>query len=788
MEPKLQTLPQYFKTETSPMIQHSAFPPFKIEHRYRGVYERAGFDVNLKGDSPTSEMRSMKSPTMLRFPQSSNGVKSSNSSAHSVGGSMKNDYVVPGSAKTTKSFGELQKRTPYPVYENRAHSESEPNTSNLSPVSPDGKSPSSIRFHEVPQNARSVNPEIPVVQIQHCDTAENTELPPPSNNGFTFMPSSTQNKNLKNLSLNLNDSQSSKNDNSQVNENDDDSIETESYDTTSETSFNNHYNQINDVGSKRSSQSSIKTTELITSSLMQPGYGLPSPPPTSKSSELQTDDSLIKKQRLSSALNEFRKDIEDHKNYVPKTPSVPNTPTFGEAPQLPTSLPPNKAFGQIDVTQNSSRFSYNQNYVNSANDVSLTKNISLDQNIDPSNQFQDFRNQQLAADTQLNDEYQNFLQSGNKSQPRASQVSMVSSILSKDSDYEMDGGADEEMERQLHALKMGENYDDSTVNEAVSSDIQHQKADSNDNIDISSSWDTIPKRKSNVITAAIPTINIQNIDEDDSPVSANNSFENNDTQDCTWESIKPLSINNSEKEQSNGASHNGVIEKEINVDDSNDGIEVKPLSPKNHLVEEELRDMNFAVQEVPNSGQKNYNNEREIQDHSFKYPSGKGPCRVCQKEISPISKGPQKSVFSKTGELSGQWHRSCFTCAYAGCTVKFSKSIQCYVYDDNAFCHNHYHELNDTLCQYCSKGIEGECVENELYQKWHLHCLTCHQCKCQINKDYYLINGACYCEEDALKIIKGGSSYEDLSGNLKTGGLTTSDKVEKRRTRIMYVE
>lgn len=39
-----------------------------------------------------------------------------------------------------------------------------------------------------------------------------------------------------------------------------------------------------------------------------------------------------------------------------------------------------------------------------------------------------------------------------------------------------------------------------------------------------------------------------------------------------------------------------------------------------------------------------------------------------------------------------------------------------------------------------------------------------------------------------MKIIKEGGSYEDMSGNVKTGGLTTSDKVEKRRTRIMYVE
>ena len=131
MEPKLQTLPQYYKTETSPMIQHSAFPPFKIEHRYRGVYERAGFDVNLKGDSPTSDVRSTRSPTMQRFQHSSNGMNSSNSSANSIGGSMKIDSAMPSSAKTSKSFGELQRRTPYPVYENRAHSESDSTSSHI---------------------------------------------------------------------------------------------------------------------------------------------------------------------------------------------------------------------------------------------------------------------------------------------------------------------------------------------------------------------------------------------------------------------------------------------------------------------------------------------------------------------------------------------------------------------------------------------------------------------------------------------------------------------------------
>lgn len=773
MEPKLQTLPHYFKTETSPMIQHSAFPPFKIEHRYRGVYERAGFDVNLNGSTLSSDGRSMKSPISQKFPANSGGNTSVNTSANSIHSVKKNDSdsVMPSSAKTSKSFGELEKHTPYPVHENRVHSESQPNTSLASPVTPGVKSThTQVSEGHHPNSERS---NIPTFQIQQVDSSKNAQLPPPNTNGFNFTPS-MQNKNLKNLSLNLNDQDDlSKR---ETNERDNDSTETESFETTTEVPAERFQNTKDDRHSRHSSQSSIKTDELLSSSPTQVNHGLPSPPPTSRSYELQPDDSLIKKQRLSSALNEFRKDIEDHKNYIPKSPSVPNSPALKNTPQLPTASPSQIGLSKFEPQRNiDNRFSYNQSYVNNSSNDTFDKVSQDEKNMNPSDQFQNFRDEQFATDHNLNSEYQNFLKLGKKSEPRDSQVSMVSSILSKDSNYSQDEEADETMERQLQALKVGNANDASSVEQVRGEELGTETKDL--------PLESMSKEQS------IPTFNIENIDDDNEKEPISNPRESYDDQDfedhnnTTWESIKPLCVNHSENKKPD---NDGEGDSRGPTEEGNHDMEVKPLSPKNHLVEEELKNINFPAQDLNATNEKQQLENKPEQ--TTKYPSGQGPCRACKNDGFSTTKGPQKSVFSKTGELSGQWHRACFTCAYSGCDIHFSKSVQCYVFDDNAFCHNHYHELNDTLCQMCSRGIEGECVENELYQKWHLYCLTCHKCQDPINKDYYLINGASYCETDAVDIIKDGGSYKDADGNMKTGGLTISDKVEKRRTRIMYVE
>lgn len=286
---------------------------------------------------------------------------------------------------------------------------------------------------------------------------------------------------------------------------------------------------------------------------------------------------------------------------------------------------------------------------------------------------------------------------------------------------------------------------------------------------------------------------------------------------------------------------------------------IKPLSPKNHSVEEELNNLNFKIHDsgsvlnedsfepieplkpksnpnprgftpFPTSEDFNYrdsastvhpsahtsaHNSTHNSTQNFaaqnnfvadssgvpprskpcsahlstsRFPPGEGPCRGCNLDVAPYAKGPKKAIYSKTGELSGQWHRECFECAYPECDIHFTKSVQCYAFDDNAYCHHHYHELNNTICVKCKQGIEGECIENEIKQKWHLNCLVCEKCSHPINNDYFLINNHIFCENDAQRIINGQESYNDRDGKVKHGGLSTSDRIEKRRTRLLFVD
>lgn len=159
-------------------------------------------------------------------------------------------------------------------------------------------------------------------------------------------------------------------------------------------------------------------------------------------------------------------------------------------------------------------------------------------------------------------------------------------------------------------------------------------------------------------------------------------------------------------------------------------------------------------------------------------PAGLGPCRECREAVDPHARGGRKAIYSKNGELSGQWHRQCFKCAYAGCDVQFNKHVACYVLLDNAFCHDHYHTLNGTRCQECNNGIEGECIENELKQKWHVSCLKCSECLRSIATDYYVVNERIMCDDDAARHI----------ANKKKDGLSALDKIEKRRTRVLYLD
>lgn len=117
----------------------------------------------------------------------------------------------------------------------------------------------------------------------------------------------------------------------------------------------------------------------------------------------------------------------------------------------------------------------------------------------------------------------------------------------------------------------------------------------------------------------------------------------------------------------------------------------------------------------------------------IKFPPGEGPCRSCGLVVSG-----KRSYSKAANELSGQWHRSCFRCIE--CNLPFSKTIPCYILDDQPYCQLHYHEANDSICRMCQGFIEGECLENDRGEIFHVDCLKCYLCHKIINEDYFLYN------------------------------------------------
>lgn len=94
----------------------------------------------------------------------------------------------------------------------------------------------------------------------------------------------------------------------------------------------------------------------------------------------------------------------------------------------------------------------------------------------------------------------------------------------------------------------------------------------------------------------------------------------------------------------------------------------------------------------------------------------KGSCRGCGELIMG------KSVSSADGRLTGRYHKPCFVCKT--CKEPF-QTADFYVMNNHPYCGRHYHQLNDSLCKSCDRGIEGQYLETELKQKFHPHCFTC---------------------------------------------------------------
>lgn len=136
-------------------------------------------------------------------------------------------------------------------------------------------------------------------------------------------------------------------------------------------------------------------------------------------------------------------------------------------------------------------------------------------------------------------------------------------------------------------------------------------------------------------------------------------------------------------------------------------------------------------------------------------PRNKGPCRGCGEFITG------KSVSSSDGRLSGRYHKGCFVCKT--CSHPF-QTADVYVMRNHPYCGRHYHELNDSICSGCDKGIEGQFLETESRRKVHAYCFTCQDCHKVLRDDYFEWNGRTLCERDAFTAAQQPSSALGISG------------------------
>jgi len=128
----------------------------------------------------------------------------------------------------------------------------------------------------------------------------------------------------------------------------------------------------------------------------------------------------------------------------------------------------------------------------------------------------------------------------------------------------------------------------------------------------------------------------------------------------------------------------------------------------------------------------------------------KGTCRGC----SQLILAGQKSVSSADGQLSGRYHKECFVCQ--ACKTSFP-TAEFYVHNDHPYCAHHYHELENSLCATCGKGIEGLYMETANVagrgkEKHHPECLKCTTCTIRLDHDYFELSGKVYCERDAFRL------------------------------------
>lgn len=179
------------------------------------------------------------------------------------------------------------------------------------------------------------------------------------------------------------------------------------------------------------------------------------------------------------------------------------------------------------------------------------------------------------------------------------------------------------------------------------------------------------------------------------------------------------------------------------------------------------------------------NDQQWLREGLPRHQTGEGPCRSCAGVVTDHARF--------ANELSGQWHKECFRCIK--CDKKFNKNNPCYILDDQPYCRQDYHIMNHTMCQICDTFIEGECLENDKMERFHVHCLTCVLCQEVIKSNYFIFNGNMpICgEHDIDQLVKDGLIEIDTSSAASTASTehdntkssSTNNTVEKRRTRLL---
>ncbi|CUM64680.1 uncharacterized protein PRCAT00002289001 [Priceomyces carsonii] len=769
---RIYTPSTFQRSDASPRVPESAFPPLRTDHRYRGVYERAGFDVNLKG---LDQAQATTGPQIRRFqgdnyptpPKSSSS--NSSASSHSLNGSRSiraNDpYSRP--RQTSKSTNEFSKFGSLQSLLNGANNEliskdngtrrgfssgSDSAKLSASDIQSDIDhtdrlfSGSSGNYISSGEGSRAISPDS--LNFSQKATAQqlNSFSPYNDHKNYENVEWAAGKKNPKNLQLNMQKVQYNQfKSGSRQQDNNPPTIHSAPLD-----SYNSHQRGQKWPKSATSDKQGFnrglpmaQSEQNISSRNIENLNSIPFDPRVQKSKTEKFPQR--QNQRLSSALFDFKKDIEDHKNYIPKSPA--SNGAF--SPPLPNMSPSELGLGKPQFDSFALQNDYG--HIDSSELIDGNSHLRV------------------------------------KAFDRLSQFSTVSSIISKElkrySDDEEADEIEEDLQRQLDNIKGTTNISPTKATKELP-------------------FPSSPK----ILDSPIPTFNIEDTTEEQtskpqlpyptSPDKVTDYMFDLNSPEPSKSAQGAKYFNNHEEnalELEQERSKLQTTPSMSKISDSPKFVDesIQPLSPKKHEVEEELKGLNIRMHKADEGGEDGQFIEKGMAasiNEPFIYPPGQGPCRKCHEEVSALAKGSEKSIYSKTSNLNGQWHRKCFSCSFENCGIIFSKKVHCYVIEDRPYCHQHYHSLNNTLCSKCHQGIEGECIENELEQKWHLHCLACSRCHNKINEDYFLINETIFCEADAQRIINGEQVYKAADGNLRTGGLLSQDKVEKRRTKIMYVD